>query len=248
MSRNDYQAAEEPVRDPEARPLAREMAAALQEAVASYQQEEGLPTAGAAARVREDLLEGEQLALECSPDRVTWSALGGLLERDPAKFLRRWAEVQGAAREELTTGHRASRPVEVHGSTPWQRARFLALRQELADGWQPRNGIERQLLDTMAQAQTAAEFWLQALTAKAAREAAAEEFYPQDNGRTGTPRSAGSQAVEQAGAMVERFNRIFLRTLRALCGLRKAQPSVVVQSAAQVNVGRQQVNVGGGPP
>src|SRR5262249_35535740 len=126
-----------PVRDPEAGPLARETAAALREAVASYEQEEGLSTAQAAARVREDLLEREREALDCPPDRVAWSDLAGLLGRDPLAFQRRWEQIQLAAREELSSGHRASRPVEVYGSTPWQRARFLALRQELADGWQP---------------------------------------------------------------------------------------------------------------
>jgi hypothetical protein len=55
----------------------------------------------------------------------------------------------------------------------------------------------------------------------------------------------GFQAVEQAGAMVDRFNRIFLRTLRALRDLRRCPPPVVVQNAGQVNVGQQQVNVTG---
>jgi hypothetical protein len=40
--------------------------------------------------------------------------------------------------------------------------------------------------------------------------------------------------------MVDRFNRIFLRTLRALRDLRKHAPTVVVQNAGQVNVGEQQ--------
>ena len=45
--------------------------------------------------------------------------------------------------------------------------------------------------------------------------------------------------------MADRFNRAFLRTLRALCAMRKAQ-LVVVQNANQVNVARRQVNVAGG--
>jgi hypothetical protein len=35
-------------------------------------------------------------------------------------------------------------------ATAWQRAQFLALRHELMQEWQPRNGIERQLIDTSA--------------------------------------------------------------------------------------------------
>jgi hypothetical protein len=45
--------------------------------------------------------------------------------------------------------------------------------------------------------------------------------------------------------MVDRFHRMFLRTLRALCNLRKVPLAVFVQSAGQVNVG-QQVNVAAG--
>jgi hypothetical protein len=43
--------------------------------------------------------------------------------------------------------------------------------------------------------------------------------------------------------MVDRFNKMFLRTLRALCNLRKVPLAVVVQNAGQVNVGGQQINV-----
>jgi hypothetical protein len=45
--------------------------------------------------------------------------------------------------------------------------------------------------------------------------------------------------------MVDRFNRIFLRTLRALRDLRRYTPAVIVQNAGQVNIGEQQVNVTG---
>jgi hypothetical protein len=45
---------------------------------------------------------------------------------------------------------------------------------------------------------------------------------------------------------VERFHAIFLRTLKALRDLRRQVPGVVVQSAGQVNVGQQQLNVSAG--
>jgi hypothetical protein len=45
--------------------------------------------------------------------------------------------------------------------------------------------------------------------------------------------------------MADRFNRVFLRTLRALSGMRKAQ-LVAVQNANQANVARRQVNVASG--
>jgi len=236
-------AAVESVRNPEAGPLAREMAAALREMVESYKGEYGLSTPEAAAQVREHWPEREEHALQCPPPEVSWSDLESLLERDPQKCQQRWEEIKQAACEELQTGHRACQPVEVYGSTPWKRARFLALRSELADGWQPRNGVERQLVDIMAQAQTAAEQWLKALTWKSALEGAMEEAALRDKGRWEPPQATRFQVVEQAGAMVDRFNRIFLRTLRALRDLRRGPQPVFVQNAGQVNVAQQQVNV-----
>jgi hypothetical protein len=49
-------------------------------------------------------------------------------------------------------------------------------------------------------------------------------------------------------ARTKRFNRIFLRTLRALRDLRRGPQPVLVQNAGQVNVAQQQVNVAGAGP
>jgi hypothetical protein len=57
------------------------------------------------------------------------------------------------------------------------------------------------------------------------------------------PRVSEHQALEQAGAMIDRFNRIMLRTLRALRDLRRYGPTVFVRNAGQVNVGGPQLNV-----
>jgi hypothetical protein len=235
-------AAREPVKNPEAGPLAHEMVIALRELVVSYQQEEGLAAPEAAARVREDLQERELHALHCQPCEVSWADLEGLLERYPAKFQERWEEIKQAAREEISAGHRASRPVEVYGSTPWHRAQFIALRTELADGWQPRNGIERQLVDMLAQAQTAYEYWLKVLISNAAREAALERAASGAKGTSEQPSVTGFQNVEQAGAMVDRFNRMYMRALRALRDLRRGLQPILVANAGQMNVA-QQMNV-----
>jgi hypothetical protein len=129
--------------------------------------------------------------------------------------------------------------MEGYGSHCWTRAQFLAVRRDLMEAWQPRNGVERQLIDMLAQAQTGYLHWLEVLTLRcstgSARQRATNQWEPL------TVRDA--EATEQAAAMVDRFNGIFLRTLRALCHLRKVPPAVVVQNAGQVNVGGRQVNV-----
>ena len=43
--------------------------------------------------------------------------------------------------------------------------------------------------------------------------------------------------------MVDRFNRLFTRTLRSLRDLRRYSASVVVQNVGQLNLGQAQVNI-----
>lgn len=64
------------------------------------------------------------------------------------------------------------------------------------------------------------------------------------SGRTGRgkgeayelPRMSVGEAMEQA-AMVDRFNRLFPRTRRALRNFRWYAPQVTMQNAGQVNIG-----------
>jgi hypothetical protein len=66
---------------------------------------------------------------------------------------------------------------------------------------------------------------------------------PKEDGTWRPPRVAKADATEQAAAMVDRFHRIMMRTLRALRDLRRYSSKVVVQNAAQVNIGDKQINV-----
>ena len=43
--------------------------------------------------------------------------------------------------------------------------------------------------------------------------------------------------------MVDRWNRLLLRTLRQLRDLRRYTPSVVVESVGQLNIAQQQMNL-----
>jgi predicted transcriptional regulator len=71
----------------------------------------------------------------------------------------------------------------------------------------------------------------------------AENRKVKENGEWQRPRLDVSDAIEEAARMVDRFNRMVLRTLRALRDLRRYTPNVIVQNAGQVNVAEQQVNV-----
>jgi hypothetical protein len=193
------------------------MAAGVRELVTSYKGVYGLSTQEAAARVQRTWPpEDARRALQAPPDHVSWTDLEALLRHDPERDLRHRGEVQRAASEDLRIGHRACQAVEVLGSTPWSRAQYLSLRQELTDGWQPQNGVEQQLVDARAPAQTDAEFWLERVMARAARAAAIEDAVLRHKGKWELPGVNGFQTPEHAGAMVDRFNRISMRTQRAL--------------------------------
>ena len=47
----------------------------------------------------------------------------------------------------------------------------------------------------------------------------------------------------QAATMMDRYNRIFLWTLRALCDMRRLSSPVIVQNGGQMNVAHQQMNL-----
>jgi hypothetical protein len=227
----------------EALPLAQEMRAAFAQQVSDYMRACNAPLQEALAAMDRPLTpEAQARLLQQYPRGVGWLDLERLADRDPALAAQKWEEVKRAAREELQSGLRAA---EVPGGSPWERAQFLAIRQALAEQWQPRGGVEWQLLDAMALAQSGWLFWLQALSTWASL--GAEECGRESKDRWGraTPRLSAAEAIERAGAMADRFNKVFLRTLRALRDLRRSRPTVVVQTAGQVNVGRQQVNVAG---
>jgi hypothetical protein len=116
--------------------------------------------------------------------------------------LRRWEEVKQAARDELNTGHRAGQVMEGNESRCWDRAQFLAVREELIAACQPRNGLERQLVDQLAIAQTALFCWQQILACRTTldsseiqRVAKAKKWYQ-------PPRVTDHEATEQAARMV----------------------------------------------
>lgn len=105
--------------------------------------------------------------------------------------------------------------------------------------------VERQLLDVLAQAQASWLYWMGMLSTRTMMESTANKRLRDEHGCWQPPRVTDAEALEQAAAMADRFNRIFLRTLRALRDLRRYAGPVIVQNAGQVNVAGQQVNVGG---
>jgi hypothetical protein len=223
--------------------LARDLVRGYADFVETYRSAWGISHAEADTQLREasppDALD--QTA-KGPPDQIPWWRLSSLIERDPESGYRLWQRIKDEAQKELASGHRAARAIE-HDSRPWERAQFLALREAFREEWQPRGGVEAALIDAMAQAYTGYLTWLERLDVQATSEGSLEDHQLKERGYYLTPRVTTAQAIEQSAAMVDRFHRMFVRSLRALRDLRRYNSNVIVQQAGQVNVAGQQLNV-----
>jgi hypothetical protein len=228
--------------------LAREMGRAYERTVAWYREELKLSAdeADATARGKGDP-EWARRALTEPPDQVSWSGLSRLIEHDPEAGWAAWERIKAEARHDLASGHRAATTLEWDGS-PWERARFLAIRQAFIDEWRPRGGIEAILIDQMAQAHASYLSWLERLHVQTVSEGRVEDHKLKQEGYWQPPRLHTAAAMDQSAAMADRFHRLFLRTLRALRDLRRYGPAVVVQGSAQINLAERQVNVARADP
>ena len=179
---------------------------------------------------------------------VQWYHLDALQRKDPAAMLRQWQAMKQAATDQLQSGHTAAMSITsaVGEDTPWERAQFLAIRNGLVQEWQPRGGGEMLLIDMMAQAQCRYLYWLELEvmytgcdTVERKTKQKHDRIYDWE-----PPRVSRAQAIEQATQMADRYNRMFLRTLRQLRDLRRYSGPLVV-SGGQVNIaqGGQQLNL-----
>jgi hypothetical protein len=172
-----------------------------------------------------------------------------LMDQDPEEGFQRWETVKEAALEELRTGQRAARAIEAPGCDLWQRAQFLAVRKDLADQLAPTGGLEWALVDTLAQTFTEYLRWINAARDWGEWEGSKEREHKGDPYTLPplTPRMTYAQAADRAHDQADRYNRLFLRNLRAFRDHRRLMGPVNIQ-AGQVNIaaGPQQVNVHGG--
>ncbi len=232
-----------PAAPSEAGVIAGELVRSFGQMVQLYEKHFHLSRGESLLRAAESPADDGERVLNGPPDQVSWFDLHGIARTDPDRATSRWEEIKRAALDELRTGHRAAEAVETDNEGAWQRAQFLALREELSADWQPRSGVERQLIDTMAQAQQGFLHWLRMLTIRTTLESCTNDRLLKEEGKWGPPRQSDADALDQAAAMMDRYNRIFLRTLRALCDMRRHSGPVIVQKGGQMNVAQQQVNV-----
>ena len=218
-----------------------ELERAIVEAQAFYQTHLGMPSAEALLAVHELTETDRERALTAPAHGIGWLLLDRLTEHDPALADVTWQRILDTARDELGSGHRAARALEWQGD-PWQRAQFLALRDGFVEEYQSRGGIEERLVDAAAQAFGEYLNWLTVLHLRTTVEVRREEWQASQRRNWEPPRVSDAEAVEQAAQMVERFHRLFVRSLKALKDWRRNPAPMLVQTQ-QVNVAEQQVNV-----
>lgn len=201
----------------------------------------------AIARAGEDVVGDEERRAELAamPARdVRWYTIDRVMEFDEKAALAKWEEIKRQARLELEGGQRS---VEAMGyDDPWKRAQYFALRRSFSEEWRPRGGIERALIEQMAQTYSEWMEWLehyQRLQSREYRGTEPEGYDSRDY--YCTPRLSQTEYLDRVLRTAERFQRMFMRSLRALRDLRRYVGPVTIHNAGPLSVGgNQQVNVG----
>jgi hypothetical protein len=197
---------------------------------------------------------------EQPPEHTSWWEIERALEDDPARGQALWQRVKDEARRELRTGVRPAVSLERRISgTPFERAQYLAIVESLVKALQPNNGLEALLVQQMASAyeqhlrwQTLAsnrieeETWHGERDMRRALDRMSPREREQHQDREGwlPARLTDSEAIEQAVMIADRYQRSFLRLVKAFRDNRRLFTSLVV-AGGQVNIGEQQVNVAG---
>lgn len=176
-------------------------------------------------------------ALNAAPEDLTWNAIGQFEDENPGSFAIIWERVKQYARDELESGQRAA-SVAVGDQRPITRARFLVLREKYIREWDPCNVLESQLIDSICQIQTIREYWMTLATERVAVECEIERYWVEVSGKRTERRIDGTESARDAREEAERWDRVFVRSVRALRDLRRYTTAVIVNNqGGQVNVG-----------
>jgi hypothetical protein len=198
---------------------------------AAIDDEYAVLTLSSAERARE--------VLERPLSQLDWPALHALAHIDPIAAASLWRALLDAARDELESSQLAAEAADAFDA-PQARARFLAVREAFSADLKPRGAVEQAIVDVMVHAHLEQLAWIKGYHVR--NELRAEWVDTGSGVSRQSPSMSDAAARADAMDFFERFNRVFLRGVRALDEHRRRAP-VFVQNAAQVNVGEQQVNM-----
>ena len=187
--------------------------------------------------------EAKRAFVEKRPvDELSWFDFSTAAEIDPSLSESLWEKVKREAVEEFLGGHRGADTIDGDES-PWDRARYLAIRNGFIDDWKPDGAVELSLIETLAQCYTLYLQWMKRMALQTVYDATRVNNDLKRNHRWEPPRLDAAETIEHVAMMVERFHRLYVRTLRSLRDLRRYSGPLYIQKAGQVNVANQQVNV-----
>jgi len=188
-------------------------------------------------------------------DQVSWYALSRLLEVEPERGERLWQSIRDDAANELRRGVRSSRSVERFNAGPYDRARMVAILTSLRTSLAPRDGLEELLIHQMACAYELHLHWQERASAYAQQDewegerdrrnaisnmsAKQRERYESDHGWL-PPRVSSAEAIDQAVMIADRYQRSFLRLMKAFRDNRRLFSALIV-AGGQVNIAEQQI-------
>ncbi len=170
-----------------------------------------------------------------TPADFSWHDVTAEWRRDEAAGRALMDRIKGTARDELAAGRTAAAAIEGFHPRPMERAEYLAVAAELADGLKPANGTERLLIDGMTQALVLHRRWLHKMAFSDSMETYNLEKDARTRGEWLPPRIGETEYVDRAAAMADRFLRAFLRLLKAYRDQRRVLGTLVV-AGGQVNI------------
>jgi hypothetical protein len=196
-------------------------------------------------------------------DTISFLELSRLWDASPHHAEAMWQAIKREALGEFESGFLGAsvfEPVEWMREA-WRRARYLGVRQSFIEEWQPRGGIELSLIDVLAQSYFLYLHWTEESVKRTETEPRREpeEYLRWKRTKAAQRKEAGQrpgwwdipyvreqEALEHAIQLADRYNRMFLRTLRQLRDLRRYQVPVTINNPQQVNIaadGSRQLNV-----
>jgi hypothetical protein len=230
--------------------VAREMALAYRSMVdfyrKNYQAEDGgkLTLEGAeqllGSGTRREAAQEARARMHQDPKEISWHDLEAMARGDELMPFQVWEEMKAIALDHQRRGGLMLDAAKgMHGQEPFEKAQMIAIRHELRATWHPQNGIEEAIIEQMALAHWQVFQWMNRLQAL---ETMHDRWLRLEDRKATLPRVSEAEASATAAAMIDRFNKMFLRCARSLRDLRR-YPVTVNAPGGQVNIGEKQINV-----
>ncbi len=167
-------------------------------------------------------------------NEIDWHEIQAAVTQNLEKSSIVMKAIYDGAEEYLEAGLYASKALCLR--KPFKRMEFTAIRNGFIEEWQPRGGIEAGMVDMLAQCYVAWQFWLRMSFSIAhnfddVEEQKKNSKKPYEGGAWKPPSITAAEYLDRANQMADRFQRMFLRTLRQLRDLRRYSQPVIVNNA-----------------